>query len=83
LLRIGRIGQNFLIAGHGGIEYHLTHGVATSANGKPLKTVPSANTKMAGIVFDTLGSFILTRLTSDSLDVQNGKSFVDSSRSQN
>ncbi len=27
LFGIGRVGENFLVAGHGGVENHLTHGM--------------------------------------------------------
>jgi hypothetical protein len=30
---IGRIGKDFLITGHGGIEYHLSDGVAAGSDG--------------------------------------------------
>ena len=33
LLGIRRIGENFLIAGHGGVEHHFTHGFTRGANG--------------------------------------------------
>ncbi len=33
LLGIGRIGEDFLIAGHGSVEHHLTNGMAIGTNG--------------------------------------------------
>ncbi|MNG23442.1 hypothetical protein D3C84_1080470 [compost metagenome] len=33
LLGVGRIGKDFLIAGHGGVEHHLTNGLTVGSNG--------------------------------------------------
>ncbi len=33
LLGVGRIGEDFLIAGHGGVEHHLTNGLPIGADG--------------------------------------------------
>ncbi|MNE71568.1 hypothetical protein D3C80_1674540 [compost metagenome] len=33
LLAVGRIGENFLIAGHGGIEYHLADALPVGTDG--------------------------------------------------
>jgi hypothetical protein len=37
LAAIGRIGQDFLIAGHGGVEHHLAAGDAIGADGLALE----------------------------------------------
>ncbi|MOA29482.1 hypothetical protein D3C78_1504980 [compost metagenome] len=33
LLGVGRIGKDFLIAGHCGVEHHLTNGLTVGSNG--------------------------------------------------
>ena len=42
------IGEDFLIAGHRGVEHHLAHGGARAPIERPRKTVPSARTSAAG-----------------------------------
>ena len=37
LSRIGRVGQDLLVAGHGGVEHHLAHPVSRSADALPVK----------------------------------------------
>jgi hypothetical protein len=33
LLGVGRISKDFLIAGHGGVEHHLSNGLTVGSNG--------------------------------------------------
>ncbi|MCY1466197.1 hypothetical protein D9M71_844590 [compost metagenome] len=33
LLGVGRIGKDFLVAGHGGVEHHLTNGLTVGTDG--------------------------------------------------
>ncbi|GLR39445.1 hypothetical protein GCM10011247_48440 [Pseudomonas plecoglossicida] len=33
LLRVGRVCKDFLVAGHSGVEYHLTNGLTVGTNG--------------------------------------------------
>ena len=34
---VGGVGEDLLIAGHGGVENHLTYGLTLNTNGRPAK----------------------------------------------
>ena len=62
LARIGGIGEDLLVPGHGGIEAHLADRMAGRAEADPSSTVPSASTRRAvsfGSVQDSCGRLSL------------------------
>jgi hypothetical protein len=48
LLAIAGVGEDFLVAGDGGVEHHFAGGGAGGSDRLPRKTVPSASARMAG-----------------------------------
>ena len=53
---IGRIGKNFLVTRHGGVEYHLSCGQSLCANGSPPKKIPVFQGKQGGSQTQSLSS---------------------------
>ena len=47
LAGIGRVGEDFLIAGHGGVEAHFATALPVAPRPVPSMTVPSASTRRA------------------------------------
>ena len=48
LTAIGRVGQDFLVAGHSGVEYHLAHRAATRADAETVKYCPVCEREESG-----------------------------------
>jgi hypothetical protein len=49
LAGIGRVGQHFLVSGHGGVENDLARGFSGAGEGTARKTVPSSRANIAFI----------------------------------